>query len=287
MPDPLCAAPRVAAHAEDAVTVLGGRADAGLVLLCDHASNALPPEYGTLGLDPTELARHIAYDIGAAGMVRRIAAALDVPAVLSHYSRLLIDLNRGLDDPTLIMRLSDGAIIPGNRHLDDAERERRIARCWRPYHDAVSAVIERCLAAGVPPVLFSVHTMTDRWKGVARPWHTSVLWDPADARLAGALVAALRTEGDLIVGENEPYRGALEGDTMWQHGLRRGLAHAIIEVRQDLVGDAAGEARWAGRLIGVIERVAAPGRAVLPQPRPEPAPAMAAAAASALAPAGA
>ena len=152
---------RIAAVEAESFAVVPGRADAGLILLCDHAGNALPPEHGTLGLAESQLRRHIAYDIGAAAVTRAIAAALDVPAVLTRFSRLLIDPNRGADDPTLIMRLSDGAVIPGNRHLDAAERERRTARYYRPYHAAIEQVIEQCIDAGGPPSIVSIHSFTE------------------------------------------------------------------------------------------------------------------------------
>lgn len=239
---------------EDAFEIVPGRASCGVVLVCDHAENSFPPEYGTLGLPARELERHIAYDIGAAAVTRAIAAALGAPAVLSRFSRLLIDPNRGADDPTLIMRLSDGAIVPGNRHLDAAEREKRIRLFYRPYHDAIDRVLDRCLAAGVPPAILSIHSFTEAWKGVPRPWHAAVLWD-RDARLARPLLDALGAEGDLVVGDNEPYHGRLEGDCMWQHGTQRGLAHAIVEVRQDLIGDAAGQAAWGRRLSRIMQRL--------------------------------
>ena len=235
--------------------VVPGRATRGLVILCDHATNSIPPEYGTLGLDPAQLRRHIAYDIGAEAMVVQLAEALGAPAVLSRFSRLLIDPNRGDDDPTLIMRLSDGAVVPGNRHLDAAERERRLERFWRPYHRAIADVIDSCLAAGVPPAILSIHSFTESWKGVARPWHVGVLWE-GDQRLAQPLLAAFRAEGDLIVGDNEPYPGSYEGDCCWEHGVKRGLAWAIVEVRQDLIRDADGQARWAARLARIVESLA-------------------------------
>ena len=254
--------------------IVPGRPDAGLILLCDHAGNAFPPGYGTLGLPASELERHIAYDIGAAGVVEGLARALGVPAVLSRYSRLLVDLNRGEDDPTLIMRLSDGAIIPGNRDLTGDERDFRLERFWRPYHVAIDGVIDTCINAGVPPALLSVHSFTESWKGKPRPWHAGVLWDQ-DPRLVTPLLAALAAERDLVVGDNQPYTGKLVGDCMWQHGTMRGLAHAIVEIRQDLIGTAAGQASWVKRLermmlailrapevvasLRVIERPAAPG----------------------------
>jgi len=234
--------------------VVPGKANRGLIILCDHASNYIPPEYGTLGLDPSQLKRHIAYDIGAEGVTRRLAELLGAPAVLSRFSRLLIDPNRGDDDPTLIMRLSDGAVIPGNRHLDAAERQHRADRFWRPYHSAIRDVIDTCIAAGTHPAIVSIHSFTESWKGVPRPWHAGVLWD-GDRRIALPLLDALHAEGDIIVGENQPYPGMYEGDCCWQHGVTRGLPWAVIEIRQDLIRDEDGQARWAERLARIIENL--------------------------------
>ena len=244
MKRPHHAAPEIADEDGESHVVIGGHADAGLVLLCDHAGNRLPPGYGTLGLAADQLGRHIAYDIGAAAITRRLAEALGAPAVMTKFSRLLIDPNRGADDPTLIMRLSDGAVIPGNRHLDDAEREHRMRLYYRPYHAAIDRVIDACEARGPAPTLLSIHSFTESWKGAPRPWHVGVLW-ASDGRLAEPLLAGFHAERELIVGDNQPYAGQLEGDCLWQHGTGRGLAHAIIEYRQDLVRDAAGQTRWA------------------------------------------
>lgn len=235
----------------EAYRVLPGRADLGLILLCDHAENTLPFEYGTLGLPEAQLQRHIAYDIGAAAITERLSAMLGAPAVLSRFSRLLIDPNRGDDDPTMIMRLSDGAVIPGNRVLDAAERSRRIDRFYRPYHDAIHRTIEACLATGVAPTLLSLHSFTESWKQVARPWHVGILWDK-DPRLAKPLLDGFYAEGSLIVGDNEPYKGSLRGDCLWQHGTQRGLANAIIEYRQDLVRNAAGQQLWSERTAKIM-----------------------------------
>jgi predicted N-formylglutamate amidohydrolase len=235
--------------------IIEGPAASRYVIVCDHASNWVPPEYGNLGLDPLQLERHIAYDIGAAALTRALAAALRAPAVLSHFSRLLIDPNRGDDDPTLVMKLSDGAIVPGNAKVDDAEVARRIARFSGPYHAAIDKVIDRALAAGVQPILFSIHTFTPVFHDGPRPWHCSVLWEH-DARLAAPLLAALRAESDIVTGENEPYAGALEGDSMTRHGFDRGLPHAIVEIRQDLLDDEAGIAAWAGRFSRILTGLA-------------------------------
>lgn len=225
------------------------------LLVCDHASPALPEGYGTLGLAAEAFGRHIAYDIGAGALTEALAARLDCPAVLARYSRLLIDLNRGLDDPTLIMALSDGAIVAGNHPTSPAERARRVSRYYAPYHDAIAAALDRALRSGVSPLLISVHSFTPIWRGRPRPWHVGVLWN-RDDRIARPLLQALRGEGDLVVGDNEPYSGELEGDCMDQHGTRRGLPHVLIEVRQDLIADAAGVEAWADRLARVMGRVA-------------------------------
>jgi predicted N-formylglutamate amidohydrolase len=260
----------IAGQEETSYCVLPGRIDRGLILLCDHADNAMPPGYGTLGLPPDQLKRHIAYDIGAAAVTRALAAALEVPAVLTRYSRLLIDPNRGRDDPTLIMRLSDGAVIPGNRKLDAAERERRLGLYYEPYHRAVDELIDRFLDAGVAPLLLSIHSFTESWKQFPRPWHVGILFGD-DARLARPLLDAFYAEGDLIVGENEPYAGQLEGDCLWQHGDQRGLASAIVEIRQDLIRDAAGQEAWSQRMRRIVEGVLAePALSVSPGGRVEP-----------------
>ncbi|HET7156080.1 MAG TPA: N-formylglutamate amidohydrolase [Hyphomicrobiaceae bacterium] len=247
-------APSIAGREEDSYCVLPGRADRGLIILCDHAGNALPAEYGTLGLPAAQLERHIAYDIGVTPIVRALAAKLDAPAIMTRYSRLLIDPNRGRDDPTLVMRLSDGAVVPGNRKLDAAERDKRLRLYYDPYHRTIDAIIDQCQATGVAPVLLSIQSFTESWKNFTRPWHVGVLWD-RDARLAHPLLESFYAEGDLIVGDNEPYAGQLEGDCLWQHGAQRGLANAIVEVRQDLIRDAGGQAAWSERLCRIVESI--------------------------------
>jgi predicted N-formylglutamate amidohydrolase len=243
--------PIIRAEEHESYSVLAGRADAGLVVLCDHAGNAFPPGYGTLGLPEAQMARHIAYDIGAAALTRMLSQRLAVPALMTRYSRLLIDPNRGRDDPTLIMRLSDGAVIPGNRRLDQAERDKRIRLYYAPYHRAIDTVLDACLASGVAPTVLSIHSFTESWKTSPRPWHVGVLWD-RDDRLARPLLDRFYAEGDLIVGDNEPYSGQLEGDCLWQHATRRGLVNALIEVRQDLIRDAPGQGAWADRLCRIV-----------------------------------
>jgi predicted N-formylglutamate amidohydrolase len=238
----------------DSYEVIPGRRDAGLLLLCDHARNTIPDDYGALGLPADQLERHIAYDIGAEAVTRILAQKLGAPAICTRFSRLLIDPNRGLDDPTLIMRISDGAVVPGNRRLDDAERDRRVRRYYEPYHLRIDGLIEQCVAAGVPPVLLSVHSFTESWKGTPRPWHAAILWD-RDYRFSVPLLEALRAEAGIAVGENEPYDGKLAGDCMWQHGTRRGLAHTIVEVRQDLIRSPEGQRAWGERLAAAVQSV--------------------------------
>ncbi|MDR4307880.1 N-formylglutamate amidohydrolase [Chelatococcus sambhunathii] len=234
-----------------AFEVIEGKALRRLVLTCDHASNRVPPPYGDLGLGAASFERHIAYDIGMRGVTAMLAERLGATAVMSTFSRLLIDPNRGEDDPTLVMRLSDGDLVPGNARVDRAEVERRVARYHRPYHAAITERLDALLAKGETPVLLAMHSFTPRWKTFARPWHVGLLWD-LDDRLARPLLEALRAEGDIEVGDNEPYDGALIGDGMNRHGTNRGLPHALVEIRQDLVADAAGQAAWAERFARLV-----------------------------------
>ncbi|MDP4823880.1 MAG: N-formylglutamate amidohydrolase [Aestuariivirgaceae bacterium] len=247
-------APQIAAAAFPAFEIVPGALRGGLILVADHARNALPAGYGTLGLGAAELSRHIAHDIGVEGVLRGLCAQLGVPGIFAGFSRLLIDPNRGLQDPTLIMQLSDGAVVPGNVGLDADERRHRIEAYYQPYHRALSGLIDEAERLGVPPVLCSIHSFTPVWKGVPRPWHAGVLWD-GDDRFARPLLGALEAEKDLVVGDNEPYAGGLEGDSMNVHGTRRGLAHALIEIRQDLIADEAGQVQWARRLARILPPV--------------------------------
>ena len=244
----------VSLAAEAPFTILPGSLDCGILLLCDHADNAFPPGYGTLGLPAAQLQRHIAYDPGAAGITHHMSRILGAPAVLTHYSRLLIDPNRGEDDPTLIMRLSDGAVVPGNAVLTSEERQKRIERYYRPYHNAIEEVLDAMIETGRPPVIFSMHSFTENWRGWMRPWHVGVLWDK-DPRLAEPLIQALRGDPELVVGDNEPYTGALRGDCVYKHATVRGLANALIEVRQDLIREEAGQIEWAVKLAEMLRRI--------------------------------
>jgi predicted N-formylglutamate amidohydrolase len=234
------------------VETIAGSVESGILILCDHASNAVPPDLGDLGLPESEFQRHIAYDIGAAAVTRSLARRLGAPAILTQFSRLIIDPNRGRDDPTLVMRLSDGAVVPGNARVDDAEVQRRIARFYDPYDHAIADAIHRAMAAGHPPVIVTVHSFTPVWRGWPRPWHVGILWD-ADDRFARPLLEGLQAENGLVVGDNEPYDGALAGDTVDRHATVRGLANALIEIRQDLIASDEGAEEWAERFARLIE----------------------------------
>ncbi|HVP85766.1 MAG TPA: DUF1244 domain-containing protein [Rhizomicrobium sp.] len=214
----------------DAYEHYGHKGEAGLIFVCDHASNALPERFGDLGLSRALLETHIAYDIGGATVTRALADAYRAPAILARWSRLLIDLNRGADDPTIVMKLSDGSIIPGNREADVAAR---IAEFHAPYHTAIEAEIAKARASNIVPALISIHSFTPSWKNIPRPWQIGILWD-RDARLASPLLEGFARAG-FVVGDNEPYRGELENDCMYAHGTMHGLPHVLIEIRQDMI----------------------------------------------------
>ncbi len=240
----------------DSFEAIEGDDACGLLILVDHASNSIAPEYRSLGLPAGELQRHIAYDIGAAPLARTIAERFGAPAILTRFSRLVIDPNRGEDDPTLIMRLSDGAIVPGNAAFDPAERERRLDRFFRPYHAAIGRQVDAMLESGTPPAILSLHSYTPVWKGSRRPWHAGILWD-RDPRFARPLIDALAALPGLHIGDNEPYLGALKNDTMYRHATGRGLAHALLEVRNDLIEAPAGVLEWADRLEPILRSILA------------------------------
>ncbi len=257
---------RMAETAYTAFEAVPGALNAGALIVCDHASNAIPPDYGTLGLKHEALERHIAYDIGAADVTRALADRLGAPAVLSTYSRLIIDPNRGLDDPTLVMRYSDGAIVPGNAYIEAAEIARRSARFWAPYREEIAATADAMIAAGEPPAIISIHSFTAVWRGFLRPWKVGILWD-RDDRILKPLVQGLLAEPDLFaddVGDNEPYDGALAGDTIDAIATSRGLANALIEIRQDLIPEKEHAVAWAERIARILRPVLADRRSRAP-----------------------
>jgi len=218
-----------------------------ILFLCDHASNAVPPELDSLGLPEDAFDSHIAYDIGAGALTAALAERFDAPSVLGRWSRLVVDPNRGSDDPTVVMRLSDGRIIPKNRDITQAEIEGRIKRYYAPHHAEIEKRISEIQASGQTPILVSIHSFTPVWRGIPRPWQFGILWD-RDGRLAGPLVERLRQEENLTVGDNEPYVGTLENDCMYRHGTMNGFPHALIEIRQDLIADDKGVSKIAAFL---------------------------------------
>ncbi|MBD3679080.1 MAG: N-formylglutamate amidohydrolase [Rhodobacteraceae bacterium] len=238
-----------------AYEIIGAERETRWLLTCDHASNAVPAEIhgGSLGLPDEDMSRHIAYDVGAAGVTRALAQRLGATAVLGTFSRLVIDPNRGEDDPTLVMRLYDGSIIPGNRHADSDEVERRLETYHRPYH----AAIARMAARRPDTVIVPIHSFTRQLRGRRpRPWHVTVL-HAGEGPLAPALLAELGKHDELCVGENEPYPGHLFGDTVDRHALRTGRLNALIEIRNDLIADHEGQIAWADRLAPALERALA------------------------------
>lgn len=236
-----------------AFTISGENRPGRWLVTCDHATNRVPDELsGSLGISEADMARHIAYDVGAAGLARALGAALDSPVICSDFSRLVIDPNRGEEDPTLVMKLYDGTIIPANRHVDALETERRLNTLYRPYHAAYAR-----LAARQPDtVIVAIHSFTPCLKGrLPRPWHVGVLYSHLDARLSKPLISRLQAEADLCVGDNEPYAGHLPGDAIDKHALQPGRHNTLIELRNDLIGTEAQQQAWALRLMPILTEV--------------------------------
>jgi predicted N-formylglutamate amidohydrolase len=233
-------------------TVLRENGASPFVLICDHAGNRLPRRLGKLGLPDFELERHIAWDIGAAAVTRLLSERLDAIAILQTYSRLAIDCNRAPGVPTSIVVKSEDTEIPGNRGLSADEIAARVEEIFLPYHDRIVAELDRRSRNGIPTVLVAVHSFTPVYRGVQRPWHVGLLYN-RDGRMARQMMALLRAEGGLTVGDNEPYAISDESDyAIPVHGERRGLHHAEIEIRQDLIADEAGQAIWADRIARIL-----------------------------------
>ena len=214
---------------------------ANVVLICDHASNFIPDAYESLGLGEDMLATHIAWDIGAEGMTRHLSQLLDAPAILARHSRLLVDTNRTVDDLTSILEVSDGVRIYGNEGISGDERSLRIKNFHKPFHAVCDEVIKPRLDQ--TPHIIGVHTFTHIFGGLKRDLELAVLWSH-DRRLADKFGKAFEGLG-FSVGWNEPYSGEEFFNTMDRHGGDNNLPHATLEVRQDLVADAAGQAKYA------------------------------------------
>ena len=231
-------------------TIYGADRTARWIVTCDHASNTVPTAVnnGSLGISESDMNRHIAYDVGAKGVAVELGKLLNAPVICSNFSRLVIDPNRGEDDPTLLMKLYDGTIIEANRFADETEKQRRLDLCHRPYHRAVAELT----AQRDDAILVSLHSFTPQLKGRApRPWHIGIL-SAQDRRFNDALLARLNDEDDLCVGDNEPYNGDLPGDSIDQHALQHGRLNTLIEIRNDLIETELNQITWARRLAPIL-----------------------------------
>jgi len=226
------------------------------LLTADHAGRLIPRALGTLGLPPRERTRHIAWDIGIAGVTRRLSASLEATALLQRYSRLVIDCNRPPEVPNAFPEISDGTTIPANTALSAAEKERRRRAIFDPYHAAIAAVLAERRAAGQPTIYVAMHSFTPVFGGEARKMHCAVLYN-RHPRLSLALAQRLRAEGDLIVAENAPYRVSDATDYgVPVHAEAAGLDYLEIEIRQDLISRPAGQTAWAARLARLLPQAA-------------------------------
>ena len=220
------------------------------VLVCDHASRAIPGSLANLGLPEMALRRHIACDLGAGAATRELAGLLDAPAVLAGYSRLVVDCNRALDDPTAFLAVSDGDRVPGNRALDPEQKALRGHEIYWPYHQAIESRLDEYRLQGVTPALIAIHSFTPFFDQQARPWEIGVLWD-RDPRIPLPLIRGLRKKG-IVVGDNQPYSGKHPADfTIDHHGEEAGLPCVSIEIRQDLIANPEGVTRWC-RVLGEV-----------------------------------
>jgi len=226
------------------------------LLTSDHYGRIIPRQLGDLGLPAGEFERHIAWDIGIAGVAEALSGHLGAHLIAQRYSRLVIDCNRPPDASSSIPRLSEATIIPGNEDLTREAAEARRRAIFDPYHHRIREAIDARLRENIPTVLVSLHSFTPVYAGVARPWHIGTLYQ-RDTRLPALLLEQLRREGDLVVGDNEPYAVSDATDyTIPVHGEARGLMNTGIEIRQDLIAEEAGQQQWADRLariFGVIE----------------------------------
>jgi predicted N-formylglutamate amidohydrolase len=224
------------------------------VIVVDHASARIPRRLHHLDLPASELKRHIAWDIGALAVARRAAAVLDAPLIAQNYSRLVIDCNRDPAVATSIPTVSEWTEIPGNRHLNADEIEARRREVFEPYHAQIRALLDARRAAQRPTILVAQHSMTPLYKGASREMHAAILYN-RDRRFAGLMLDELRREAGLIIADNQPYFVSDETDyTIPRHAEARGLPHVEIEIRQDLIGEEAGQIEWATRIAHALDR---------------------------------
>ncbi|HWP04215.1 MAG TPA: N-formylglutamate amidohydrolase [Polyangiaceae bacterium] len=229
------------------------------VIVCDHAGRRVPRALESLGLPASEFERHIAWDLGVAGLGRKLARALDATLILQPYSRLVIDCNRRPTRPDSIATSSEDTLVPGNLAVSAAAALERSSEIFEPYHARVREELDARRAEGRATTLVLLHSFTPVYRGVARPWHAGVLY-LRDARLALPMLAELRAQPGLVVGENEPYAASeLTDYGIVEHGEGRGLLHVELEVRQDLLSDEAGQSAWSERLARALEAVSPSG----------------------------
>jgi len=241
----------------DPYALLDGSGSNHALLAGDHAGRAIPKVLGTLGLNADDLNRHIAYDIGSRELIELLSEFLGLPALMGNYSRLVVDLNRRLDDPTAFPGQSDATAIPGNSKLSAAARESRVREIYQPYHAAIDRWLNDAQGRGLVPALIAVHSFTPELNGTRRPWQVGILSDQ-DRRIAAPLIQGLRGHGSILVGDNEPYSGKHIADyTIDHHAEAAGLPCVSIEVRQDLLATAPDRAYWAGILARELELILA------------------------------
>lgn len=241
----------------DPVEVANADGASAFLLTCEHAGRAIPAALGDLGIVQAEMERHIAYDIGAEGLARLLAARLDAPLVLQRYSRLVVDCNRPFEAPDCSPETSDGTAIPANRSLTEADRLMRFEAIHRPFHDAIGVLLDRRQSDGRLTILVAVHSFTPRFAGRERPWHLGVCSN-RDGAFAGKLVASFAAANPgLNVAANEPYPVDDMSDfTIPVHGEQRKLPHVLLEIRNDLIADEPGQRHWAELIAVGLERAA-------------------------------
>jgi predicted N-formylglutamate amidohydrolase len=234
------------------VRVLRADGPSDLFFTADHAGRDIPRRLGRLGVAESELTRHIAWDIGISGVTERLSAAFNATAIFQTYSRLVIDCNRAPGVSSSIPEISEHTRIPGNIGLSDADKATRVAEIFTPYHDRIKALLDSRAAAACRTVYIAMHSFTPTFKGESRAMEVGVLYN-RDRKLASILLDLLRAEGDLTVGDNAPYAVSdLTDYGVPVHAERRGMDHVEIEIRQDLIADAAGEAAWAERMARLL-----------------------------------
>jgi len=236
-------------------TLINEDSDKPIFLIADHASRHIPEEYGTLGIeDPSLLRRHIAWDIGIEDVTRRMADKLQATAIFSNFSRLLIDPNRYPNDPSSIPEISDGVVVPGNRDLDPAEKQKRVDTYFTPYQEEISRVLEQKLHISQTPIVISMHSFTPIMDDFERPWHIGILWNK-DGRLALPMLELLNKNASLVVGDNKPYSAREPVSyTLCEHGTNKNIPHVIVEIRQDLIDTHHGAEQWASLMADLVNQ---------------------------------